>query len=77
MSRVRKLTEAQLRMLVSLRDHGSPFAFLYASSRTRIWDHGGATQTLDSLIRRGLIERQDGSEQPWRLTDAGRAALSN
>jgi hypothetical protein len=65
-----KLSEAMVRMLTCARDDGNPFAFLYASHRTRQWHHGGASKTYDALVHRGLLEFGTG-----KLTEEGQATL--
>lgn len=58
------LTHAQTAMLVNIRDHADPYRGIHGQSA-----HGGATQTIASLVRRELIDA--GAE----LTNAGRELI--
>jgi hypothetical protein len=70
--RARKLSEPQLRMLVGIETFGDPWHYVHGAAA-----HGGASGTLNSLKRGGLIvfdtRYAEGFE--WHLTDAGRAEL--
>lgn len=68
--RVLPLSSAQLRMLEDVVGGRSPYARIFGASA-----HGGATSTLDSLIRRGLVvqAKVGGS---YTATEAGKAALA-
>lgn len=66
--RVRK--SAQFRMLEDIERCGDPWARIFGMS-----EHGGATRTIASLDRLGLIKRPLPRSRRWQLTDAGKAAL--
>ena len=57
-------------MLVSVADHGDPWAHVVGLSA-----HGGAGQTLAALLRRGWIESKRYPMPGYRLTQAGAHAL--
>ncbi len=59
------LTVAQQLMLKSAAIHGDPMAHLHGRSA-----HGGATRTMWTLRRRGLLDDED------QITSTGRAALN-
>lgn len=68
---MKKLSDAQLRMLRGLRDHGSTVAHLHGRS-----SRGGASATRASLQRAGLIEATFADNlSGWSLTATGKAAI--
>lgn len=62
---MKKLSPSQIRMLRSIREHGSPTYGLRGRSA-----HGGAEGTLASLRRRGLVTSD------CQLTTEGERALA-
>jgi hypothetical protein len=60
-----KLTEAQYNALVSARDHGNPCFHLQGRS-----EMGGFQRTIGFLLSHRLVDVD------WKITDAGRAALT-
>ena len=67
-----RLSDAQLLMLLSVAAGRSYTAHLSGRSA-----HGGATGTLASLVRRGLVQPAGPANLrvAWELTEAGRRAI--
>ena len=62
-----RLGRVQRGVLKALADHGQyPGGWAWAS-------HSTTVRTLDSLVRKGLAEREDGV---YRITDEGRRAVA-
>ena len=60
-------TDAQIRMMRSVRDHANPKYHLRGRS-----EHGGGETTLGSLLRRKWVMHHS---LGWTLTEAGVAVL--
>ena len=62
-----RLSRAQIKALIGVRDHGDPGWFVRGRAA-----HGGAVRTVMSLRKRGLIVFGDSM---WTLTASGVKAL--
>lgn len=62
------LSSPQRKMLANVECGRSPFASVFGSAA-----HGGASGTLASLLRRGLLKRSPRGR--YEVTEAGRSAL--
>ena len=75
MSATKRLSPAQRRALEDVRDHGTPYWRVRGRSQ-----HGGMASVIRIVRARGWAEvinyDAEGERNVWRLTDAGRAALS-
>jgi hypothetical protein len=65
----RRMTDAQARCLLGIRDHNDPSRGLSGMSA-----FGGLTATLGALHRRGYVEP---TREGWEITELGKVALDS